>query len=433
MRFRSWSRDPSMLAGGVTGVAIVVLLVASLALAVRLPDSATLSIDGRVPDADALASTDPSSASTARPRPRRPPRHRHPRRRRPRHRPPGTSATNRRSPSRVGWSTPTPAVAPCPVTAAAAPAPPAPPPTTPVGPGTGDTPRARFASRFPAHDSATQDTAQPASTRWGLLVGVNKHQGRTHDNIGSRPDAESLYAHLMDLGWQPDHVLLLTDELATRENILEGVRWLARSTTPDSVAVFSYSGHAKQWPGWDVDGDGETTDEALWPSDNQHITDGEFADLMGTVRAGHMWLNFMACEAAGFLDPGLSRDGRIVSVSSAEDEKSYEDPSVGHSVWGWNLTVQGLRRGAADANGDGEVTVQEAVAYAIPRATRRTEGQSHGAQHGGMVDRAGGAFHLTIPAPPPPPEPEPAAEPEPSPSPSSSPRSCLLGLCDRRD
>ena len=316
-----------------------------------------------------------------------------------------------------------------PVRAAAAAAPPAAAPTTPVGPGDGDTPRARFASRFPAHDAATQDTADPASTRWGLLVGVNEHQGRTHDNIGSRPDAESLYAHLMDLGWQPDHVLLLTDELATRENILEGVRWLARATTPESVAVFSYSGHAKQWHGWDVDGDGETTDEALWPSDNQHITDGEFADLMGSVQAGHMWLNVMACEAAGFLDPGLSRDGRIVSYSSAEDEKSYEDPSVGHSVWGWNLTVQGLRRGAADGNGDGEVTVQEAVAYAIPRATRRTEGQSHGAQHGGMVDRAGGAFRLTIPAP----APEPArAGGRPGPEPSSSPRSCLLGLCDRR-
>ena len=416
-------RDPSTLAGGITGVATALLLVAALTLAVRLPDTASLSIDGRVPDAD-LTTTRASGPATA-PAPS-----------------PTARATAAPSPVPTPTATAPPPEEPAtalegglvnpdagePVRATAAAAPPAAAPTTPVGPGAGDTPRARFASQFPAHDAATQDTADPASTRWGLLVGVNEHQGRTHDNIGSRPDAESLYAHLMDLGWQPDHVLLLTDELATRENILEGVRWLARATTPESVAVFSYSGHAKQWHGWDVDGDGETTDEALWPSDNQHITDGEFADLMGTVQAGHMWLNFMACEAAGFLDPGLSRDGRIVSFSSAEDEKSYEDPSVGHSVWGWNLTVQGLRRGAADGNGDGEVTVQEAVAYAIPRAARRTEGSPTAPSTAAWSTVPAGRSDSTIPAPAPPPEP--AADP--APEPSSSPRSCLLGLCDRR-
>lgn len=280
-------------------------------------------------------------------------------------------------------------------------APPAAPPTTPIGPGVGDTARARFESRFPAHAAAAQDPADPASTRWAVLVGINDHQGSTVDNIGSRSDAESLYAHLIDQGWSPDHVLLLTDELATREAIVEGIRWLARQTTPDSTAVFSYSGHAKQWWGVDMDGDGEIPDEGLWPSDNDHIVDSEFVDLMDEVDAGRLWVNLMACEAAGFLDAGLVRDGRVVTYSSAEVEKSYEDPSVGHSVWGWNLTVQGLRRGLADANGDGDVTVQEAATHAIPRAATRTARQTpYGPQNGGMVDRAGGAFSLAVPTGP---------------------------------
>lgn len=279
-----------------------------------------------------------------------------------------------------------------------APAPPTHVPTTPVGPGEGDTPQARFASHFPAHAAATQDPDDPASSRWAVLVGVNTHQGSTRDNIGSRQDAESLYSHLVDMGWSEDHVLLLTDELATRESIVEAVAWLARKTNDASVAVFSYSGHAKQWPGEDRDGDGEVPDEALWPTDNQHIVDGEFVDMMADVEAGRLWINFMACEAAGFMDPGLVRDGRIVTYSSAEVEKSYEDPSVGHSVWGWNLTVNGLRLGEADSNDDGDVTVQEAAAYAIPRAARRTSGQRHGAQNGGMVDQAHGAFSLTLPS-----------------------------------
>lgn len=315
---------------------------------------------------------------------------------------------------------------PAPTAASTAAAPPAAAPTTPVGPGQGDTPRARFASRFPAHEAATQDPSRPASTRWAVLVGVNEHSGATRDNVGSRQDAESLYAHLMDLGWRPDHVLLLTDGLATREGMVEGMRWLARKTTPASVAVFTYSGHAKQWHGQDVDGDGEVPDEGLWPSDNQHIVDSEFVELMAPVSAGRLWINIMACEAAGFLDPGLVRDGRVITYSSAEDEKSYEDPSVGHSVWGWNLVVQGLREGRADTNGDREVTVQEATSFAIPQAATRTARQAYGAQNGGMVDHSGGPFSLTIPEPPP----EPAS---PEPSPSSSPDSCLLVFCSSRD
>lgn len=101
---------------------------------------------------------------------------------------------------------------------------------------------------------------------------------------------------------------------------------------------------------------------------------------------------------AGFLDPGLVREGRVVTYSSAEDEKSYEDPSVGHSVWGWNLTVQGMRHGLADRDGDGDVTVQEAAAHAIPRAAHRTSRQiPHGPQNGGMVDQARGPVSLSIP------------------------------------
>lgn len=421
----------ALLRGTVGGVALVVMLVASVAVGIRLPGSASLSVDGTIPAArddgtstsGAQAAPAPVPTSTSAPTPVPVPT--------PSTAAPGTVAEDAADTTTGTLVATDGGQAPAPRTVAAAPAPATAAPATPVGPGEGDTPRARFASRFPAHDAASQDAADPASTRWAVLIGINEHTG-VRDNYGSRQDAESLYAHLMDLGWQADHVLLLTDRLATREAIIESINWLARKTTADSVAVFSYAGHAKQWPGQDVDGDGEVTDEGLWPTDSRFITDREVADLMGAVTAGRMWLNFMGCQAAGLVDPGLVRDGRLVTVSSAEDEKSYEDPSVGHSVWGWNLTVQGLRHGQADANEDGEVTVQEAATFAIPRAARRTQNQRpHGPQNGGMVDHAGGPFSLVIPPPPPPAEPEPAAEGSPSPSPS--PRSCLLGLCRGRD
>lgn len=280
-------------------------------------------------------------------------------------------------------------------------------PDTPVAAASGPTPRDRFESRFPAHAAATERADQPATSRWAVLVGVNAHRGGVRDNIGSRQDAEALYRHLLDLGWRSDHVLLLTDELATRENMVEAIGWLGRKTTGDSVAVFWYSGHSKKWYDQDHDGDGEVTDEGLWPHDGDFIVDSEFVRLMDAVRPRQLWVNVMACEAAGLFDPGMARDGRLLSYSSTEAQKSYEDPGVGHSVWGWNLVVQGLRNGYADASADGEVTVQEAVRFAAPRAAERTrEQRPYGPQRGGMVDRAGGTFSLAIPSPSPSPAPD---------------------------
>lgn len=292
--------------------------------------------------------------------------------------------------------------------------PPPPPPEEEEGSADREAPPARdpahdrFAGEFPAQEAAGQDPRDPATTRWAVLVGINDHYGRTRDNVGSRQDAEDLHGHLIDLGWRSDHIVLLTDRTATRERIEQSIAWLARKTDGDSVAVFHYSGHTKQWHGWDPDRDGEVPDEALWPADNDHMTDRELTDRLGQVRAGRLWIDIGACEAAGYADPGMLQDGRLLTFSSQESEKSYEDPSVSNSVWGYYLVDRGLRQGEADADGDGDVTVQEAFDFAAPRAAQRTANGSNGPQHPVVHDRAG-AFSLRIP-PPPPPEEEPSDE-----------------------
>ncbi len=294
------------------------------------------------------------------------------------------------------------------------PAPP-PPPSDPA--------RARFEERFPAQAVATQDVYEPATTRWALLIGINEHQGRTRDNLTERQDAETLHATLLANGWREDHIVLLTDEAATRENIEQGIAWLARKTNAQSAAIFSYGGHTKQWHGEDRDGDGEVTDEALWPSDNDQILDSHFVRMMADVQPGSLWINIGACEAAGFNDPGLAGPGRLLTFSSEEDEKSYEDPAVDNSVYMQYLADEALRGGHGDANGDGRVTVEEAFRYAQPRATSRTQGQRYGAQHPVMVDQLDGDFTLVLPPPPP--------RPRPRPEPSPSEPGCGLPICGR--
>lgn len=291
--------------------------------------------------------------------------------------------------------------------------PPAPAPRpAPAGPTT-------FADRFPAHAAAVQDPADPASTRWALLIGINEHRG-VADNVGSRQDAEDLRAQLLARGWRDDHILLLTDRQATRAGIVDGIAWLAAKTDERSVAVFHYSGHSKKWYGQDVDGDGEVTDEGLWPSDNRYIVDSELARLLDPVRAEAMWVSFATCNAAGLADPGLVRPGRVLTFSSGEPQKSYEHPAWRNSVWGWLVIDQALGAGAGDLDGDGRVTVEEAFAWARPRAAETTRGQRYGAQEGVIVDLVDGDLDLGILGAPRPaatssPGPEQARQPAPPP------------------
>ncbi len=268
-----------------------------------------------------------------------------------------------------------------------------------------------FAERWPAQADARQDVRQPDTTRWALLIGINEQMGSVRDNVGSAQDAQDLAEVLRRNGWRDDHIVVMTDLDATRDNILAGMRWLARKTTADSVAIFHYSGHSKKWYGQDHDGDGEVTDEGLWPTDDGFIVDSELVANLAGVDAGNFWVSIGACNAEGFNDPGLARPGRLLTFSSTEAQKSYEDPSVHNSVWGYYFVDEAMLQGYGDTDGDGEVTIEEAFDFAKPRAATRTEGQKYGRQDAVMVDQVDGAFSLRIPPPPPEPEPEPS-EPE---------------------
>jgi hypothetical protein len=263
--------------------------------------------------------------------------------------------------------------------------------------------RASFAERFPAQAAAVQDLGRPATTRWALLIGINEHRGTVANNIGSRQDAEDLRAHLLASGWRDDHILLLTDRDATRANIIDGISWLAERTDEHSIGVFHYSGHSKKWHRRDVDGDDERTDEGLWPSDDRYIPDGELVSLLDPVRPHALWISFATCNAAGMADPGMVRPGRILTFSSGEPQKSYENPAWDNSVWGWFMFEQAFAAGLADADGDGRTTVEEAFSFSRPRARDTTTDQRYGAQDGVIVDRVPGGFDLLIPGKPRPP------------------------------
>ena len=90
-----------------------------------------------------------------------------------------------------------------------------------------------------------------------------------------------------------------------------------------------------------------------------------------------------ARRAPGFLEATAEVDasGEVLIASSAADELSQESDEVGGSYFTHYL-LSGLR-GAADASGDGTVTLDEAYRYVYHRTVAHTAATRAGTQHPG--------------------------------------------------
>lgn len=261
--------------------------------------------------------------------------------------------------------------------------------------------------------------------RSALIIGVSRHVGnRPAGPVGGAGDAAAMREVLRQAGWADDQVRVLSDSAATGANIRAGIQWLASRATPDSFTVFHYSGHVFQRDG-DPDRDGEGKDEFLVPFDTRNIiSDRELGQTLGGVQ-GFLWTNISGCEAAGFNEGGnLEGPKRLFTGSSLEVEKSYERPDWRMSVYTGLMADQGMLKGRGDANGDGNVSIQEAFRFAEREAPVMTAGQRKGTQHPYMAGGDGTEWFLRPPPPP-------AAPPAPAGSPPAGPKKiCLLpGLC----
>ena len=245
---------------------------------------------------------------------------------------------------------------------------------------------------FPGPEPSPTGSAKPpaprtasSADRWALIVGVTDYRSPVHDTVAGAADARLVRDVLLRNGWRSDHIRVLTDGAATGGALRDGLVWLAERSGPDTFSLLHYSGHVKQRDGH----------EYLWPVDNAFYSDSALVTAMRKVQ-GTSWTSISGCEAAGFND-GLSSAKRLFTGSSEADEKSYEHPEWGTSVWTGVLWQQGLRDRDADSDGDGRVSVQDAARWGAPRAAAITDEQRpYGPQHPVL---AGGSAPLYLDAP----------------------------------
>ena len=193
----------------------------------------------------------------------------------------------------------------------------------------------------------------PPQQRFAVLVGVTSYRSPTRDTIGSAADARLFRTMLLEAGWLPQNVHLLTDKQVTGKALRAQLGWLAARSRPGTFTLFHYSGHVKQRGGGR---------EALWPVDRDFVDDTAVVTALGRG-TGRMWVDIAGCEAGSFA--GDLPSARVLFTGSSKaSEKSYEYPSWGLSVWTGLLLDQGTRRRRADADRDGRVTVGESVRFA---------------------------------------------------------------------
>jgi Caspase domain len=233
---------------------------------------------------------------------------------------------------------------------------------------------------------------RPQPERWAVVVGVGQYEDPGIPRLRyTVPDADAVYQLLTGPGGFPrDHVLLLTDR-AERKPTLRNLKWalgtfLSRSAKKDDTVVIFFAGHGAP----EIDPRGLERDgiaKYLVP------LDADLDDLYGTalpmdelqtifnrIEAERIVVLLDACYSGGaggrtflakrtratalddlFLERLTRAKGRAIITAARPTELSLELPELGHGLFTYYV-LDGLG-GAADANHDGIVSLQELYEY----------------------------------------------------------------------
>jgi hypothetical protein len=199
---------------------------------------------------------------------------------------------------------------------------------------------------------------------YAVLMEVDTHP----EGYGDIPIDHIHIAWLTELlrgfGWTRDHILARKDAEVTRDGMIEALNWLAERADPDDLVVFLVTAHGRF-----------ISNELRWNE--------TFPELWAGVATSRKLLIVDACHAGEFTSTavyggvvppferaaGAAKPGIALSCV-AYDEYGWvglpeeNDPIVGSPFLYYLVPAFSVE--AADRNGDGAVSVEEAFASALP-------------------------------------------------------------------
>jgi uncharacterized protein len=201
-------------------------------------------------------------------------------------------------------------------------------------------------------DSQSVPAAKPVMDKWAVVIGIDKFHDESIPVLRyASKDASDFARFLVEKGnFAQDHVFLLTNEQATRDNIRDAIgdSFLPRRAAPDDLVLLFASTHGSPK---EIDVAGENFLVAYDTDPKKLFTTGiKFADLAPIIKqrtgCDRIVLLLDACNsgAANVGGKGLVRtgnfdisalagEGQIVISSSSADQRSFESMRYENGVF----------------------------------------------------------------------------------------------------
>ncbi len=239
----------------------------------------------------------------------------------------------------------------------------------------------------PSPGALVQGAPQPAA--YAIVIGIEKYSSTLPTPTGAHADAQR-FADLArtSLGVPPDHVQTLFDEQATKGSIERALASVQLSVQGGGRVYFYFSGHGA--PDTSAAGSGTSfivpTDGDPQFLDATAISMKEILTKLGQSKARDVLAVVDSCfSGAGgrsVLPPGARPIVRV-KEESAPPQLALFSASSGNEISGpteagdgglfTQYVLQGLGTAAADANGDGQVSLTELSQWVAPRVAREAK------------------------------------------------------------
>jgi WD40 repeat protein len=222
---------------------------------------------------------------------------------------------------------------------------------------------------------------------YALAIGVSKYEDKNLTLGFAAKDARDFAESFLkqkDGLYRDVVVRVLTDEKATKDEIIEGFDWISKETTSKDVALVFLAGHGVNDSGGvyyylPVNTNLEKLRRTGVPFTEMKNTVASLAGktilFIDTCHAGNvMGARAIAPDITGVVNELASAEnGAVVFASSTGKQYSFEDPNWGNGAF-TKAVVEGIN-GKADYTGKGKITINMLDLYISERVKELTRGK----------------------------------------------------------